>query len=246
MDASLPDNTQHQAVLAAILYWEFEEFHRVHYVASRVTALDAELFAIRSAITLATQQDNCEKIYIFTDSIALAHQAVDPSIYSGQGHSLAVCRTLAAWFMKTQAVLSPSLKFLRNLNGRFIRRPMTMPRASSHRLAIFQLPRDLLDAFSNTLQLDCITSNSIFLNLSCVIAAFIARIVIMFFSRITSTGEKPTGVLIILRMSSTSWKTTPRCSLSDGPLGSANQLPLVWVLESPDQVTLEKNDQTWD
>ena len=65
-----------------------------------VTAPDAELFAIRSAITLATQQDNCEKIYIFTDSIASACQAVNPSLHSGQGHSLAVCRTLAAWLAK--------------------------------------------------------------------------------------------------------------------------------------------------
>ena len=41
-------------------------------ILTRVTAPDAELFAIRSAITLATQQDNCERIYIFTDSIASA------------------------------------------------------------------------------------------------------------------------------------------------------------------------------
>jgi len=72
VDASLPDNTQHQAVLAAILYREFEEFNRVRHVTGRVTAPDAELFAICSAITLATQQDNCKKIYIFTDSIASA------------------------------------------------------------------------------------------------------------------------------------------------------------------------------
>ena len=72
VDASLPDNTQHQAVSAAILYQEFEEFNRVRHVAGRVTAPDAELFAIHSAITLATQQDNCEKIFIFTDSIASA------------------------------------------------------------------------------------------------------------------------------------------------------------------------------
>jgi len=72
VDASLPDNVQHQDVSAAILYPELEEFNRVCYVASRVTAHDAELFVIRSAITLATQQDNCKKIYIFTDLIALA------------------------------------------------------------------------------------------------------------------------------------------------------------------------------
>jgi len=97
VDASRPDNMQHQAVSAAILYWELEELNRVRHVAGRVTAPDAELFAIRSAITLATQQDNCEKICIFTDSIASARRAVDPSLHSGQGHSLAVCRTLAAW-----------------------------------------------------------------------------------------------------------------------------------------------------
>jgi len=73
VDASLPDNMQHQAVSAAILYRELEEFNRVCHVAGRVTAPDAELFAICSAITLATQQDNCEKIYIFTDPIASAH-----------------------------------------------------------------------------------------------------------------------------------------------------------------------------
>ena len=91
VDASLPANAQHQAVLVAILYRELEEFNRVRHVASRVTAPDAELFVIHSAITLATQQDNCEKIYIFTDSIALARRAVDPSLHSGQGHSLTVC-----------------------------------------------------------------------------------------------------------------------------------------------------------
>jgi len=69
-------------------------------ILTRVTAPDAELFAICSAITLATQQDNCERIYIFTDSIASAKRAVDPSMHSGQGHSLAVCHTLTAWLGK--------------------------------------------------------------------------------------------------------------------------------------------------
>jgi len=105
VDASLPDNMQHQAVSAAILYRELEEFNRVRHVTGRVTAPDAELFAIRSAITLATQQDNCEKIYIFTDSIASARRAVDPSLHSGQGHSLAVCRTLAAWLAEDSSCI---------------------------------------------------------------------------------------------------------------------------------------------
>jgi len=73
VDASLPDNVQHQAVLVAILYRELEEFNRVCHIAGRVTAPDAELFAICSVVILATQQDNCKKIYIFTDLMALAH-----------------------------------------------------------------------------------------------------------------------------------------------------------------------------
>jgi len=99
-DASLPNSTQHTAVLVALLYRQGERIHQVCHPAGRVTAPDAELFAICSAITLATQQDNCERIYIFTDSIASARRAVDPSVHSGHGHSLAVCRTLAAWLGK--------------------------------------------------------------------------------------------------------------------------------------------------
>ena len=34
---------------------------------------------------------------MFTDSLAAARQAVDPSIHSGQGHSLAVCKALLPW-----------------------------------------------------------------------------------------------------------------------------------------------------
>jgi len=71
-DANLPDNTQHTAVLAALLYRQGERIQLVCYPAGRVTAPDAELFAIRSAITLATQQDNYKQIYIFTDLIASA------------------------------------------------------------------------------------------------------------------------------------------------------------------------------
>jgi hypothetical protein len=69
----------------------------VSHPAGRVTAPDAELFAIRSAIVLATQQDDCERIVIFTDSMASAKRALDPTLHSGQGHSLAICRALQPW-----------------------------------------------------------------------------------------------------------------------------------------------------
>jgi len=46
------------AVSVALLYRQGKRIQQVHHPAGRVTAPDAELFAIRSAITLATQQDN--------------------------------------------------------------------------------------------------------------------------------------------------------------------------------------------
>ncbi|KAF6757719.1 hypothetical protein DFP72DRAFT_1065511 [Ephemerocybe angulata] len=64
----------------------------------RVLFADAELFAIQAAVASATQREDCHKIIIFTDHIASAKQAVDPSVHSGQAHSLAVCKALAAWF----------------------------------------------------------------------------------------------------------------------------------------------------
>ena len=40
------------------------------------------------------------QILIFTDCIAAARLAIDPSAHSGQGHSLDVCRNLLAWFQQ--------------------------------------------------------------------------------------------------------------------------------------------------
>ena len=72
--------------------------HQVRYIASRVTAPDAELYAICAAIVKACSLSNVDNITLFTDSIASARQAMNPSVHSGQGHSLAVCRALEQWF----------------------------------------------------------------------------------------------------------------------------------------------------
>jgi hypothetical protein len=64
---------------------------------TRSRSVDGELFAIRSAIVKGCSFENCNRIVIFTDSIGSAKRAVDPSVHSGQAHSLAVCKTLAAW-----------------------------------------------------------------------------------------------------------------------------------------------------
>ncbi|KAF4611997.1 hypothetical protein D9613_003793 [Agrocybe pediades] len=97
VDASLPNEEHRHAVSAALIFRGVERVHTAIHPAGRVTAPDAELFAIRSAVCLAIQQDNCERIVVFTDSLTSAKRAVDPTLHSGQGHSLAVCRALEPW-----------------------------------------------------------------------------------------------------------------------------------------------------
>jgi len=58
----------------------------------------AELYAICAAIVKACSLPDVNSITLFTDSIASARRAVNPSVHSGQGHSLAVCRALEQWF----------------------------------------------------------------------------------------------------------------------------------------------------
>ncbi|PPQ94597.1 hypothetical protein CVT25_010605 [Psilocybe cyanescens] len=99
-DASLPLSGRYQAIAASILFSGRVERWRTRHVAGKVTAPDAELYAIRSAIVNATSRDDCTDIFIFTDSMASARRAVDPSIHSGQGHSVAVCEALQTWFTR--------------------------------------------------------------------------------------------------------------------------------------------------
>ena len=61
--------------------------------ASRTTAPDAELFAIRLDVPKATSMD-IECIILITDSLGSARRSVDPSVHSGQAYSLAVCSAL--------------------------------------------------------------------------------------------------------------------------------------------------------
>ncbi|PPQ94342.1 hypothetical protein CVT25_000408, partial [Psilocybe cyanescens] len=99
-DASRPLSGRYQAIAASILFSGGVERWRARHVAGKVTAPDAELYAIRSAIVNATSRDDCTDIFIFTDSMASARRAVDPSIHSGQGHSVAVCKALQTWFTR--------------------------------------------------------------------------------------------------------------------------------------------------
>ncbi|PPQ89844.1 hypothetical protein CVT25_007077 [Psilocybe cyanescens] len=96
-DASLPLSGRYQAIAASILFSSRAEHWRARHVTGKVTAPDAELYAIRSAIVNATSRDDCTDIFIFTDLMASARRAVDPSIHYGQGHSVAVCEALQTW-----------------------------------------------------------------------------------------------------------------------------------------------------
>jgi len=107
-DASLPDNPRHQAASAYLVYRQGDLVHQARYIAGRVTAPDAELYAIRAAVGKAASLPNVETITLFTDSIASARRAVNPSVHSGQGHSLAVCCALEQWFANS----SRSIKFV--------------------------------------------------------------------------------------------------------------------------------------
>src|SRR5687767_13668810 len=96
-DASLPDNPNLAAVAAAVAYRGVHKIASIRHPAGQVTAPDVELYAIRVAVGQATLEEGVSRITIFTDSIASAQRAVNPSVHSGQGHSLAVCKSLSTW-----------------------------------------------------------------------------------------------------------------------------------------------------
>ncbi|CAA7268150.1 unnamed protein product [Cyclocybe aegerita] len=80
-DHSVPQSNQYQAASAAIIYKGHHKLERTRYVSGRVTTPDAELNAIACAVHLAVKQANCQHIMVFTDSMGLAHRAVDPSVH---------------------------------------------------------------------------------------------------------------------------------------------------------------------
>ncbi|KAJ3519912.1 hypothetical protein NMY22_g12985 [Coprinellus aureogranulatus] len=88
-------------LVVAAYCWEGLDTYKLELgrvLAGRVLSTDAELTAIQFAICRAVLRPGCNCIVLFTDSIAMARQAVDLSVHSGQTHSLAVCKALATWF----------------------------------------------------------------------------------------------------------------------------------------------------
>ncbi|KAF9440035.1 hypothetical protein P691DRAFT_768399, partial [Macrolepiota fuliginosa MF-IS2] len=97
MDTSLPLHGNFQAVLAAQIHVGGALVYAMCRPVGLVLAPDAEQAAIRLALCKATTLPRCKSILVFTDSLALARRAVDPSIQSGQFLSLAVVQSLCPW-----------------------------------------------------------------------------------------------------------------------------------------------------
>jgi hypothetical protein len=117
-DCSVPMHTMHQASAAYVIKQSGNQPLISGWVAGSILPLDAELFAIRSAVVQATMLNNCDHIIVFMDSLTSARRAVDPSVHSGQAHSLAVCRALNKWLAALTTTLSSSRPHP-NLNGAY-------------------------------------------------------------------------------------------------------------------------------
>ncbi|KAJ2923683.1 hypothetical protein H1R20_g13407, partial [Candolleomyces eurysporus] len=96
-DCSVPRQTTRQATASFVIERAGNDPIASTWAAGKITSACAELFVIRAAIVRAVSLDECDHIMVFTDSMASARRAVDPSVHSGQAHSLAVCKALAAW-----------------------------------------------------------------------------------------------------------------------------------------------------
>ena len=86
-DTSAISSRNMQAISAAHFWRLGHQVLSSKTPASRTTALDAELFAIRLGVSKATSMD-IEHIILITDSLGSARRLVNPSVHSGQAHSL--------------------------------------------------------------------------------------------------------------------------------------------------------------
>ena len=96
-DANVIPSIHMQAVSAVHLWNLGQQVPSSKALASRTTAPDAELFAIRLGIVKATSIA-IEHIILITDSLGSARRAVDPSMHPGQAHFLAICFALRLFF----------------------------------------------------------------------------------------------------------------------------------------------------
>ncbi|KAK1219306.1 hypothetical protein PQX77_017977 [Marasmius sp. AFHP31] len=99
-DASVPSSSRHQSVAGFEAYAGGERVFDSHFTSGRVLAPCAELAAIHFVVArVISGAEPYKRITVFTDSIASAERAVDPSLHSGQAHSLTVCKVLNEWLL---------------------------------------------------------------------------------------------------------------------------------------------------
>ncbi|KAJ3552246.1 hypothetical protein NP233_g12924 [Leucocoprinus birnbaumii] len=96
-DASVPQDSTKQALAAARVWIRDCMVRQTRQASSRATAPDAELYAIRASIGMAMAIAGIDHIYVFTDHLPSAEQAVDLGIHSEQWRSLEVCTRLWSW-----------------------------------------------------------------------------------------------------------------------------------------------------
>ncbi|KAJ2923685.1 hypothetical protein H1R20_g13405, partial [Candolleomyces eurysporus] len=84
-DCSVPKRTAHQATASFVIE------RAGHNPATSAWAAE---------VVRATTLDGCDRIIVFTDSLSSARRLVDPSVHSGQAHSLAVCKALDQWLLE--------------------------------------------------------------------------------------------------------------------------------------------------
>jgi hypothetical protein len=118
-NVSVPTKGKWQATSVAWLQHGGKFLQRTHCAAGRVTAPDAELYAIWIGLGLAVAVPRAKSIKLFMDHITVVRKAVDPSIHAGQGHSLEVCCLLADWLGADPKQLVTFVKVLSYLEWGF-------------------------------------------------------------------------------------------------------------------------------
>ena len=97
-DVSVPKtSTRHHTTAAFVCEGLTDLSYLSAWAAGEVLSSDVELFTIWNTVVKGCSFEDCDRIVIFTNSMAMARCAVDPSVHSGQAHSLAVCRHLSSW-----------------------------------------------------------------------------------------------------------------------------------------------------
>ena len=127
VDVSVPKSTRHQVTAAVVYDGLVNVSSLVVRVAGCVLSSDAELFVIHLATSKAVAMENCERIVIFTDSLAMARRIVD---IQGNSIRLRPARTFEPGSPFVESAGSISLRPLPNSSGGYNTVLTSVPTAS--------------------------------------------------------------------------------------------------------------------